>query len=393
MSDYNNSEPNTEIVDYLFEQSKKYNDKLKLTQEDVDNKVRVMCKEPYAKSLMQKYRDAGLLDGEIKSKDLSEGVIYRVKPVVVNLDDKYMICEDVESKTPVHVSLQEYPGDLSELAGGSADEFGVMITKQMRGMYYGSNKAYRSVNNKSVLIDKYNSGEPVEVTVKNHVRGGYMAVYDDTVECFVPGSHAAANVVLDFKSMIGKTLPVVIDNYDRHGDLFVASHKKYIEQTMPEKIRDLRFGEAYKGVLTSKPTKFGIFVEIENYYTGLVHKAEFPNYESICKSYKVGDEIEVYVRDVNSKNGKYRIVLTVDEEKVNDKKKTFQEIKDNLVGKKLEYFYDQDSDKFYIIMEDGEMRNLDLNIKDVLSNMNGRDHVEITDVDVISESVSFNFCE
>ncbi len=38
------------------------------------------------------------------------------------------------------------------------------------------------------------------------IKGGYLALYNKEVECFIPGSHAAANVVHNFNDMLGKTL-------------------------------------------------------------------------------------------------------------------------------------------------------------------------------------------
>ena len=87
-------------------------------------------------------------------------------------------------------------------------------------------------------------------------------MYNNEVECFIPGSHAAANVVYNFNDMLGKTLFVMVDNYDQSNDLFILSHKKYITSSMPIMIENLHFNIPYSGILTSKPYDFGIFVEI-----------------------------------------------------------------------------------------------------------------------------------
>ena len=66
-----------------------------------------------------------------------------------------------------------------------------------------------------------------------------------------------------------KEIPVMVENFDSVNNLFIVSYKKYIKETLPQKVSDLSFGQKYTGTLTNNPYDFGVFVEFQNYYTGL----------------------------------------------------------------------------------------------------------------------------
>ena len=71
------------------------------------------------------------------------------------------------------------------------------------------------------LFDSFNQNQWFDVTITKLIKGGYLAVYKKEIECFIPGSHAAANVVHNFNDMLHKTLTVMVDNYDQSNDLFI----------------------------------------------------------------------------------------------------------------------------------------------------------------------------
>ena len=119
------------------------------------------------------------------------------------------------------------------------------------------------------------------------------------VKCFMPGSLAAANKIADFESYLGKTLYVMIDGYVQLKDIFVVSYKKYLNHIMNSKIQELDLTKKYKGSVTGS-SSFGLFVEWEDIYTGLIHKTEFEN--QIVQGFNPGDEIEFYVKEVKEDN-------------------------------------------------------------------------------------------
>ena len=169
-------------------------------------------------------------------------------------------------KPYVKVSLNE--GQLSHIK----DEFFDQI-KDPKNAYYGT------------------------ITGKN--QGGFIIAVQG-VNGFLPGSLAAANIVRDFDSMIGKQVPVMVEDYLQESSTFVFSYKKYLTYVLPSKIQDLDLEAKYCGTITGI-AKYGMFVEFDEIFTGLLHsskmspelKDKFKNFE-----FKPGDEIEFWIREI-----------------------------------------------------------------------------------------------
>ena len=382
-------------LDYLFDvHQSKYNDGVKLAEGTEPNKVRILCREPYAQSLYNMYErtNLGMPQGhKIESKDLQIGVEYVVKPLSINFDRKMILCEDIASRSPIFVNAADFTGTLSELANASKT-FGVVLTKNMQGCFYGSNKMYDAVRFGSELSDHYKAGTCFEVTITSLVKGGYLATYKNAVNVFVPGSHAAANIIADFSTYIGKTIPVAVDNYDAMSNLYIVSYKRYIQNTLKDRIHELRFDMKYTGRLTNAPTDFGMFVEFDNYFTCLIHKTEFRNWSEARKQYSTGSEIEFYIKDIvaHDKAG-FRIIGTLDEYRINADKVKWEGIRQKLVGQSFDYMYSEDSQTFHIICEDGENVTMKLTRESIAHGLNIFKRVQVKSVDVVRQTLAFDF--
>jgi predicted RNA-binding protein with RPS1 domain len=163
-------------------------------------------------------------------------------------------------------------------------------------------------------------------------KGGFF-VEVQGVNAFMPGSLAAANKIIDFKSYVGKEVIVMIEDFLTDINSFIVSHKKYIEYVLPKKIAKLSLTSKYKGSITGT-SKYGIFVEFEEIFTGLLHNSKMKE-ETFNKFngniYKPGDVIEFYINEITKDN---RIILT--EESPEEKKTKFTNfIKEN-EGKMLQ---------------------------------------------------------
>jgi ribosomal protein S1 len=99
----------------------------------------------------------------------------------------------------------------------------------------------------------------------------------------------------------------MIEGYVEAKDIFIVSYKKYLNKIMESKIQELDLTKKYKGYVTGT-SEFGVFVEWEEVYTGLIHKTEF-NEESNITSIHPGDEIEFYVKEIKDNN---RLTLTLE---------------------------------------------------------------------------------
>jgi ribosomal protein S1 len=184
----------------------------------------------------------------------------------------------------------------------------------------------------------------------------------------------------------------MVDNYDAANNLFILSYKKYVTASMPIMISELQFDKEYVGTLTNRPYDFGVFIEFENYYTGLVHKSEFENYDEVCKKMKSGDKLNVYVKDVTSKNGQYRIVLTLNPEQVNNEKLQWQTLRNRTENQSFRYSISEANNSISIDI-DGENFEVALKRKDLERNLNKYPLVKVFKVDPINKRLKFEFVE
>ncbi len=370
----------------------KYNTDINLTLEDKKLGVRIYCHEPYAQDLYDTMKS--FEKGELTlSKDLKENQIYSVKATVISFDDKLIYAEEVSSKTPVVIPFREYSKDVDLLANGENTNFLIMVYKSTKhGENFGSEKKALSSSYKQELFNNLAENKWFDVTIKKLIKGGYLALYKKEIECFIPGSHAAANVVHNFNDMLNKNLTVMVDNYDQSNDLFILSYKKYVSHSMPIMIQNLEFNREYVGVLTNKPYDFGVFVEINGYFTGLVHNSEFKDYDNIRKTLKTGDTLNVYVKDITSKNGQFRVVLTLDPENVNSEKLAWQNLREKTENHK--FSYDVNIKKNSISIDiDGENYEVSLKRKDLEKNLSRFPYVKVSKVDILNKSLKFEFVE
>ena len=150
------------------------------------------------------------------------------------------------------------------------------------------------------------SGYIARVLSRN--QGGFL-VNIQGVNAFLPGGLAAPNKIVNFDDYIGKDIIVMVEDYLKDTKTFIVSNKKYISHIMPSRIDNLDITEMYTGYVTGT-AKFGIFVEFDEIFTGLIHtskmssemKADFKNRE-----FKPGDSIDFWIKEITRDK---RIILT-----------------------------------------------------------------------------------
>lgn len=386
---------NTAFNQDIFENTGKYNTSVKLTEEDKKNRVKIYCKEPYAQEMydaLVAYEKSG--GRTTSAKDLVEGQVYKVKAKTISFKDKMIYTEEVGSNATVCIPFKDYSKSLDDLQNDSSlIEFLVMMTRVTpHGEYIASEKRAKSISYKQELFDHLNNNTWFDVKIVRLIKGGYLALYKNEIECFIPGSQAAANVVRNFNDMLNKVLPIMVDNYDASNNLFILSYKKYIAQSMPVMISELQFDKEYTGILTNKPYDFGVFVEIDGYYTGLIHSSEFEDYETARKKMNAGDKINVYIKDVTMKGNQYRVILTLDKDQVNSEKLEWQALRNKTENQSFPYSVSENKNAISIEI-DGESFEVALRRKDLEKNLNRFPMVKVFKVDPINKRLKFEFVE
>lgn len=273
---------------------------------DVFDDSKVFCREDYTQELY--YQMAESLKGVSSSKDLKTGNAYN--STITTLTEHYAIAQTYEGQS-IYIDLVKERKDAAKLGiSGISFELGSEIQTIIRNVndtYYGSLIDCFIENTKQEFFEQIKRETlAYEARIESINNGGYI-VDVQGIKCFLPGSLAAANKISNFESYLGKKIYVMIDGYVEKKDIFVVSYKKYLTKIMDEKIQELDLTKKYKGHVTGT-SNFGVFVEWEDIYTGLIHKTEFDNNK--VDGFATGDEIEFYVKEVKDDN---RLTLTFGE--------------------------------------------------------------------------------
>ena len=261
--------------------------------------IKVYSHEGYASALYFLYcgTNPQVLDF---SKDLEDGKIYKFRISSMTEDNALGY---TGSGQTIFIDLKKERKDAVRL-GIEGIDFKVSseyeaIVREINGTYYGSVvECYVQGLKMEFFAQIKEASVAYPAKIESINKGGYL-VDISGVKCFLPGSLAAANKITDFESYLGKTIYVMIDGYVAQKDIFVVSFKKYLSKIIDQKIQELDLTKRYKGCVTGS-SPFGLFVEWEDVYTGLIHKTEFE--DQIVQGFTPGDEIEFYVKEVKEDN-------------------------------------------------------------------------------------------
>jgi ribosomal protein S1 len=81
------------------------------------------------------------------------------------------------------------------------------------------------------------------------------------------------NKLVNFESLIGKTIYVVPINYSKEKDYIVVSHREYLKALVPQEMEKLIIAQKYNGFVTGT-SRHGVFVEFNGCLTGLIAKSD-----------------------------------------------------------------------------------------------------------------------
>ena len=158
-------------------------------------------------------------------------------------------------------------------------------------------------------------GYPAHVLSVNN--GGYT-VDVNGIKCFLPGSLASSGPIDDFESLVGKTINVCVVNFSKQTNNFVVSHKKYLELTLPARVRNEFEPGMVVSVKVTGQSKNGLFCAIKDKngdypFASLMHRSTMsPDWESSFDKgeFVNGDMFNAYIhRIVWTDNYNYRIVI------------------------------------------------------------------------------------
>ncbi len=186
---------------------------------------------------------------------------------------------------------------------GDEIEVEVLKVNDGNGNVILSKKAIQERLLKDEMLNKINSGEPFEVTVKEAVKGGLMAELDG-IHVFIPASQIRVKgYVKDLTKFVGDTFKVTALEVDVKKRRVVASRAAVLAKEQAEKAEkfwsNIHEGDVVKGVVR-RITDFGAFVDVGG-YDGLLHIGDIAWYRigKVSDCLNIGDEINVVVLSLN----------------------------------------------------------------------------------------------
>jgi ribosomal protein S1 len=304
----------------------------------LNDNSKVYCQEDYAQELYNMYMGNNMA---VVSKDIVNGEIFQVTDFRVGNNG------EIEATCENSITLYFDPSKEKkylELLGMNETTFRHWILSNSHKEYLKEKKIFIYVEcNKNRRGSMYAAHlttivhefkEQVEnptsayvAKVLNKNQGGFI-VEVQGVKAFLPGSLAAANKITNFESYIGKEVTVMIEDYLQPSGIFVVSYKKYLDNILPSKLASLERNQLMKGTVTGT-SKFGIFIEFDEIFTGLLHKSEMnedTNSRFITRTVRSGEEIEVWLKDIRDN----KLILTEQDPSILQNE--MEEFKDKVEG-------------------------------------------------------------
>lgn len=241
-------------------------------------------------------------------KDLEDGGTYNCR--ITSLNENEALAQTSTGQS-IYIDIKKELKDAERLGIENVQfKIGTEIKSTVRkigGSYIGSVVDYYMQSIRLELFEQIKEcRHAYRAKIEEINKGGYICNISG-IKCFLPGSLAAANRITDFESYIGREIPVMMEGYVEAKDIFIVSYKKYLNKIMDSKIQELDLTKKYKGSVTGT-SEFGVFVEWDEVYTGLIHKTEFQD-DQVLMSFTPGTEIEFYVKEIKENN---RLTLTLE---------------------------------------------------------------------------------
>lgn len=251
-----------------------------------------------------------MLEESLKSMNTNERVMGTVMSIAPNGD----VSVDVGRKQAGFIPKDEISYDPTVTAQdvlkvGDEIELLIMKTNDQEGTIMLSKKRVDAQKNWEELEALNGSDEIFTGKVIEAVNGGIIVMLKDN-RVFIPASQATLSKDEDPSALVGKEVQYRLLEVSRKGrrKRAIGSIKSVLKEKRAEEkaklLETLAVGNHYKGVVKSL-TSYGAFVDIGGVY-GMIHISElsWSRIKHPSEVVNVGDEVEVYVKDINEETKK-----------------------------------------------------------------------------------------
>ncbi len=250
--------------------------------------------------------------------DIVKGVVIGITPteVQVDIDGKY------DGVIPFNEMTNDSSAVLTDLVkvGDEVDVFVVHVSDR-DGVVTLSKKKIDAEKGLQELREDFENGTVLNGRIVEIVRGGIVTIAKG-IRVFIPASEAAERFVEDLGALLNTeaAFRIIKMDKDRRGRLRVVGSIKSVAKEISEKKAEEFWSTAevskkYTGTVKSL-TNFGAFIDLGG-VDGLIHISELS--ESRIKhpseAVKIGDTIEVYIKEMNKETNKISLVRELQADK------------------------------------------------------------------------------
>lgn len=219
---------------------------------------------------------------------------------------------DIGTKHTGFIPLSELSNDTSQKAENlvqKGDELELIVLKvnDSEGTVMLSKKRFDSIAGFDKLVKAHEEGTVLEGRITDILKGGVLAVAEG-MKVFIPASHVSLNRIENLEELKGNDVKFKIIDVDQGKKRAVASIKAVLSEEQKE-VSDkfweqVDIGQTYNGVVKSI-MPYGAFVDLGG-VDGMVHISELSwvKIKHPSEVVKVGDTVEVYVKDLDKENRK-----------------------------------------------------------------------------------------
>jgi ribosomal protein S1 len=250
-----------------------------------------------------------------KKGDTVEGKVTKVtaKEVLVDIGGK---AEGVVMDR----ELELFKDLLMALAIGDDVVAQIVVPENDRGQAVLSLRKFVTERRWNFLTDHQKNGEPIEVIVREPVRGGLLVEYGG-IRGYIPNSQIDGGFQKQMDKMNGRKVQVKVIEVDKEGNRLVFSQRAISEAEAFAKQKDLLEeideGSTVQATITTV-VPFGAFAKFtvkkdskEEQVEGLIHISEiaWEKVEDASSYIKAGDSLKVKVTGIEKNTGKVNLSI------------------------------------------------------------------------------------
>lgn len=254
----------------------------------------------------------------LNSGEVVKGVVIGITPTEVQVD----IGNKYDGVIPFSELTNDPSADINTLVkmGEEVDVYVVHVSDR-DGIVTLSKKKIDAVKGMEELQAAFDNNEILTGRVVELVKGGVVTIAKG-VRVFIPASECAERFLADLGTLLNteQRFRIIKMDADRRGRRRVVGSIKSVLKEESEKAAEKFWSEAevgkqYKGVVKSL-TSFGAFVDLGG-VDGLIHISELSPVRISHPSevVKVGDEIDVYIKELNKEENRISLVKELKEQK------------------------------------------------------------------------------